>query len=141
MSGPSVVVDTNIFVSARNPGEAGHGDCRRLLDRIDAGKLRALVSTVTIAEIRAGLELAEVQAVWQALVSHFLTSPNYSVEPVDVTIAERAGELRQRTKLTLPDAIIVATGQLRGATSVVTQDRELGHRQSVVRTCGPAEVG
>jgi predicted nucleic acid-binding protein len=141
VSGSSVVVDTNIFVSARNPDEAGYGDCRRLLDRIDSGKPRALVSAITLAEIRSGLEPAEAQAVWQALASHFLTSPNYSVEPVDVAIAERAGELRQQTKLTLPDAIVVATGQLRGATAIVTQDRELGRRQTVVRTCSPSEVG
>lgn len=141
MSGPNVLVDTNIFVSARNPNERGCTACRRLLDRIDAGRVRALVSTVTVAEVRAGLEPAEAQAVWQAFVSHLLTSPNYSVEPVDVEIAERAGELRRRTKLTLPDALIVATGQLRSAAVIVTQDRQLGLRQSVVRTCGPVDVG
>ncbi len=140
MSGPSVIVDTNIFVSARNPNEASYDACRHLLDRIDAGRVRALVSTVTVAEIRAGLKPAEVRAVWQAFVSHLLTSPNYSVEAVDVEIAERAGELRQQTKLTLPDALIVATGQIREVTAVVTQDRQLGRLQSVVRTCGPSEV-
>jgi predicted nucleic acid-binding protein len=140
MSGPNVIVDTNIFVSARNPFEAGHGTCRRLLDRIDAGKISALVSTITLAEIRSGLGPAEARAVWQALLSHFLTSSNYSIEPVDAEIAERAGELRQQTRLTLPDALIVATGQLRGAVAVVTQDHELGRRQSVLPTRDPSAV-
>ena len=141
MSGPDVVVDTNIFVSARNPTEAGYDACRHLLDRIDAGRVRALVSTVTAAEIRAGLEPAEVRAVWQAFLSHLLTSPNYSVVAVDVKIAETAGELRQHTTLSLPDALIVATAYVREAAAVVTQDRPLGHLQSMVRVCGPSEVG
>jgi predicted nucleic acid-binding protein len=128
VSGSSVVVDTNVFVTARNPDEGEYVACRRLLDRVDSGRLRALISTVTVAEVRAGLGLPEAQEVWQAILSHFLTSPNYSVEPVDVAIAERASELRQRAKLTLPEAIIVATGLLRGATAVVPQDRQFGRR-------------
>lgn len=141
MSGPTVVVDTNIFLSARNPNEAGYDACRKLLNRIDAQRVRAVVSTVTVAEVRAGLEPAEARAVWQAFLSHLLTSPNYSVEAVDVEIAEEAGELRQTSKLTLPDALIVATGKVRKAAAVVTQDRQLGRLQSVIRTCGPSEVG
>ncbi len=140
MSGPTVVVDTNIFVSARNPDESGYDACRRLLDRVDSEAVHALVSTVTVAEIRAGLEPVEARAVWQPFLSHLLTSPNYSVEAVDVEIAEAAGELRQRTRLTLPDALIVATGKVRKAAAVVTQDRQLGRLQSVVRACGPSEV-
>ena len=140
MSGPTVIIDTNIFVTARNPSELGYDACRRLLDRVDSEAVRAMVSTVTVAEVRAGLEPVEARAVWQALLSHLLTSPNYSVEAVDVEIAEAAGELRQRTKLTLPDALIVATGKVREAAAVVTQDRQLGRLQSVVRTCGPSEV-
>lgn len=99
-----------------------------------------MVSTVTVAEVRAGLTPVEAPAVWHAFLSHLLTSPNYSVEAVDTEIAEAAGELRQQTKLTLPDAIVVATAQVRRATAVVTQDRQLGRLQSVIRTCGPSEV-
>ncbi len=77
---------------------------------------------------------------WHAFLSHLLTSPNYSVEAVDAEVAEAAGELQQATRLTLPDALIVATGTVRKATAVVTQDRQLGRLQAVLPTCGPAEV-
>jgi predicted nucleic acid-binding protein len=140
VSGPSAVVDTNIFVSAWNRREAGSDACRRLLDRIDEGSVRALVSTITIAEIRAGLRPAESRSVWQAFVSHLLTSPNYHVEPVDVTIAEMAGELRESSRITLPDALIVATGRSRDADCVVTLDRELARQQNLLRARRPEEV-
>jgi predicted nucleic acid-binding protein len=100
-----------------------------------------MVSTISLAEIRAGLRPAEAQNVWQAFVSHLLTSPHYEIEPVDVAIAETAGELRERTNLTLPDALIVATGQLRGAEFVVTQDRKLGRLQTALRARAPGELG
>ena len=141
MSGPSALVDTNVFVSARNRNETGHSACARWLDLIDEGKVRAMVSAVSLAEIRAGMSPAEARNVWQAFVSHLLTSPNYRVEPVDVEIAEAAGELRSRTKLTLPDALIVATGHLRGAEFVVTQDRELGRLQTTLAARTPDKLG
>ncbi len=141
MSGPNALIDTNIFVSARNRNEAGHSACRRLLDRIDEGRFQAMVSTISLAEIRAGFGPAEARSVWQAFVSHLLASPHYEVEPVDVAIAETAGELRERTGLTLPDALIVATGQLKGAEFAVTQDRQLGRLQTVLRVRAPEELG
>jgi len=141
VSGPSALIDTNIFVSARNRNEAGHAVCSRLLDLIDDGRIQAMVSTISIAEIRSGMSVAEARNVWQAFVSHLLTSPHYEVEPVDVEIAQAAGELRERTKLTLPDALIIATGQLRGAAYVVTQDRQLGRLQTALGTRAPEQLG
>ena len=139
MSGPSALLDTNIFVSARNPTEAGHSAPRRVLDGVDEGRFLAVVSTISIAEIRAAFGPAEARNVWQAFVSHLLTSRNYVVEPVETSIAEAAGELRERTKLTLPNVLIVATAKLRGAAFVVTQDRELGRLQSEVAVRSPQE--
>lgn len=120
--------------------EPHRGRLRRLLDRIDAGRAHGLVSIVTVAEVRAGLEPAEARAVWQVFLSHPLTSPNYSVEAVDGEIAEAAGALRRKTRLTLPGALIAATGKVRKATAVVARVRRLGHLGSMLRACGPSEV-
>jgi predicted nucleic acid-binding protein len=139
VSAPNELLDTNIFVSARNRGEAGHLACRRLPDRVDDGQLHAIVSTITIAEKREGPRPAEAQSVWQAFVSHILTSPNYAVEPVDRSIAEVGGELRERTKLELPDALIVATAKLKGAEYIVTQDAVLGPARSIVKVRSPTD--
>jgi predicted nucleic acid-binding protein len=61
--GSSALIDSNFFVSARNRHEVAHSACRRLLDRIDEGRLHALASTRSIAEIRAGLGPAEARTV------------------------------------------------------------------------------
>lgn len=140
MSGHRVLIDTNVFLSARNPDEEGHRESASLLDRVDAGELRALVSVVSIAEIRAGLQDHEVRTVWQAFTSHLVSSEDYSVIPVDISIAEFAGEIRRRTKLSLPDALIVATAKQSGADYIVTWDRELDRAQSVVKARAPKQV-
>jgi predicted nucleic acid-binding protein len=110
------------------------------LDAIDQGEFRAIVSAVTIAEIRAGLLPEEIPTVWRAMLTHLLTSPNYRVESVDVDIAGAAGELRASSHLALPDALIIATGQLRGALFLVTQDRELARLQKGLAVKSPEHV-
>jgi predicted nucleic acid-binding protein len=104
------------------------------------GTVQALVSTLTIAEIRAGLRPQGARNVWRAFVSHLLTSPNYRVEPVDVTIAEQAGQIRESSRISLPDAPILATGRSRDADCIITLDRELGRHQKSVRVCRPEEI-
>jgi predicted nucleic acid-binding protein len=140
MSGPIVIVDTNVFISARNRDERGYAPCREFLDRVDRGSFRAIVSTVTIAEIRAGIRASDSAPAWKDLLTHFLTSPSYRVEPLTVEIAAAAGELRATSSLALPDAVIVATGQLSGASCLVTQDRKVARRQTVLKVRDPNEL-
>jgi predicted nucleic acid-binding protein len=137
VSGTALVVDTNIFVSARNRGEPGFEACRAFLARLDRGEERGIVSTLTLAELRAGFAEHEVPTVWRPMMSHFLTSPNYRIEPVSPSIAERAGELRARYRLRLADAVVVATGLECRAACVVTQDREIRTKQSGLAVRGP----
>ncbi|MGA7861539.1 MAG: PIN domain-containing protein [Thermoplasmata archaeon] len=140
MSGSAVLVDTNVFVSARNRQERGCSACRELLDRIDNGELQAIVSTVTIAELRVGVRPQDVPTFWRAILTHLLTSANFRVEPVGVDIAEAAGELRATFRLTLPDALIVATGRLAGASCLVTQDTALATQQRVLPVRAPSDA-
>ena len=140
MSGRRGLVETNIFVSARNPAEAEHSSSRRALDLIDAGDLTGVVSMISIAEIRAGLSPTEARAIWQAFTSHLVSSKNYELAPVDLSVAELAGELREGTKLSLPDALVVATGKLRAVDFILSWDRDLAKRQAVVPVRSPKEL-
>ncbi|MGP8071740.1 MAG: type II toxin-antitoxin system VapC family toxin [Thermoplasmata archaeon] len=141
MSGQVVVVDTNVFISARNRRERAFAVCRHILDQVDSGSLRAIVSTVTIAELRAGLSPEEIPTTWRAMLTHLLTSPNYRVEPVDAEISEAAGEIRAEANVSLPDALILATGKLRGAAFLVTQDKDLAKQQIALAVKIPQDVG
>ncbi|MCI4324689.1 MAG: PIN domain-containing protein [Thermoplasmata archaeon] len=125
MSGARVLVDTNVFLAARAPHEPGHAASRRLLDAIDDGNLGALVSVITLAELRAGFTVARRAALWTPFLSHLKSSRSYSIEPVDEEIALAAGELRETTQLRLPDALILATANTRRAEFLATLDLEI----------------
>lgn len=140
MSGLDAIVDTNVFVSARNPSEPGYGASRKLLDRIDRGEFRTALSTVTIAELRAGFSPEEVRTVWKPMLRHFLTSPNYHVVPVGPEIAEEAGALRSTAKVTLPDCLIIATGHVLGIGFLVSHDKELARSQRLLSVKAPGEL-
>jgi len=93
VSGPRVVIDTNVFLAARSPREAGHEASHRLLDAMDDGRLEAVASVVTLAELRAGFPVAHLPAFWTPFLSHLRASPSYSIQPVDEAIAIAAGEV------------------------------------------------
>ena len=140
MNGLDAIIDTNVFVSARNPHERGYAAARRILERIDRGEFRAAISTVTISELRAGFRPEEVPTVWKPLLRHLLTSVNYRVESVGPEIAEKAGELRTSSRLTLPDCLIIATGHQLGVRVLLTQDKELARHQSLLDVRSPLEL-
>ncbi|HEV2317806.1 MAG TPA: PIN domain-containing protein [Thermoplasmata archaeon] len=135
-----MLVDTNVFLAARTRQESGHAASRRFLDAVDDGRFEALVSVLTLAELRAGFTTAQIPALWTPFLSHLRASRSYSVEPVDESISLLGGELRGSTGLTLPDALILATAQLRGAELVATQDLELLRAKGPVVSKRPDDI-
>ncbi|MCI4347245.1 MAG: PIN domain-containing protein [Thermoplasmata archaeon] len=135
-----VVVETNVFLAARDPGEPGHAAALALLGAADEGRILALVSVVTLAELRAGFTAAQLPALWTPFLSHLRASGNFSIEPVDEGIALTAGELRSSAGVSLPDALILATCRERGADCVATNDRQLLRAHSPVAARTPFEI-
>jgi predicted nucleic acid-binding protein len=77
---------------------------------------------VTVAEslvrpLRAESELAT--QIVEAFLRHFA---NLRVEPVTYDIAREAARIRAATALRAPDAMILATAVVAGATSIVSND-------------------
>jgi predicted nucleic acid-binding protein len=140
VSAVKVVIDTNVFLAARDASEPGHSAARRLLDAVDGDRIRGLVSVISLAEIRAGFTVAQVPALWTPFLSHLRASPAYSIEPVDEGIALVAGEIRSASGLTLPDAMILGTAVRREADCVATDDRELLRAKTGVVTKRPSDI-
>jgi predicted nucleic acid-binding protein len=140
VSAGKVVIDTNVFLAARDSGELGHSASRRLLDAVDGDRIHGLVSVVTLAELRAGFTLAQVPALWTPFLSHLRATPAYTIAPVDEAIALLAGEFRNAHRITLPDALILATAVRREADWVATEDRELLRTKTVVVTKRPSDI-
>lgn len=93
-----------------------------LLTRLGEGELIGLVSTVTVTELLAKpFSLSDPRKATDA--EHFLeTLPNCAIHPVTYETARTAAQLRARSGLRTPDALIAATALGGGATHLVTND-------------------
>jgi len=120
----TVVLDTNIFLDVKNREESFFLSSKQILDAVDEGKIQAIVSVVSMAELCAGYYSAGDERGKQELLAHLLSTKSYSIVELDVKLSDSAGRIRAETGLRLPDAIIVASGIDRGATYIVTHDEE-----------------
>ena len=135
-----VSIDTNVFVSVKNREEPYHGPSRTVLDMVDEGALEGVVSTVVVAEICSGYHIAGELKEKDEFLTHILTSPNYVVAEVSVSIADEAGRIRAETGLKLPDALIVASGLKMKADYLITYDESLRGADSYIEAITAGEL-
>jgi len=122
--GITAVLDTNIFLNVKNREEPYYEASKQVLDAVDNGKIHAIVSIISIAELCAGYYSVGDERGKQELLMHLMSSKGYSIMELNLKLAAAAGRIRAETGLRLPDAIIVASGLEKGATCIVTHDEE-----------------
>lgn len=96
-----------------------------VLDAVDAGRLGAVSSTLTLAEIlvqpyRRGR--ADLVARYRAILTG---SPNLRLLGLDEAVAVEAARIRATADLRLPDAVHLATAVVAGADTFVTNHAQL----------------
>lgn len=98
---------------------------RPVLEEVDRGVLVGFSSYLTLLEVlvkpiqEGRLDLAEQYR------TTLTESPNFFLFPIEEEVARRGAEVRARFNLKTPDAIQVATAELRGAECFVTNDHQL----------------
>ncbi len=134
----TVALDTSLFLSVANR-ERGWESCRRVLERIEEGGLQAVLSTVVLAELSVGYFRTGRLQEKTALFARITAPPGYRVVPVTAAIADRGGEIRAKTGLALPDALILATALEAGAGVLLTDDREFKNAGRTLRVVSPRD--
>ncbi len=125
MSGPTVVLDTGIFVGAKNPHEAEDADCARLLDLPHDRRFRPVLSAITVAEVCTGDRLEHDERGRQVFLDYVRTADVFVLQRVDLGVADAAARVREEFGLHLPDALVVGTGIVSDAEFVLTYDSAL----------------
>lgn len=121
--GACVLIDTNPIVYVLEGNDLGI-PFEPLFADIEQGRIRAIVTPMTIAEVVAGPlkhgkeELAERYR--RALVA----ARGWSLRVIDDEIAMLAARIRVRQGLKLPDALQLAVAIHEGCYAVVTHDRD-----------------
>jgi predicted nucleic acid-binding protein len=107
---------------------------QEVLAGVQAGRQRAITSTVTVMELTVRPWQAGRPAVareYEALLVHF---PHLTLADVTRDVARRAAQLRARHRIRPADALHVATALVHGATAFVTNDRRLMQLSSELDT-------
>ena len=124
-NGASIVVDSNplLYLFEGSPLLAPF---EPLLAAIDAGRIEAVTTPVTLAEVVTG-PLRSGQEPLARQYQHLLTrTPGWRLREIDAEIAVLAVRLRIRHRLKLPDAIQLAAAIQEDCHALLTHDRNFG---------------
>ena len=121
--GATVLIDTNpiIYVLEGNPLGVMF---RPLFEHVDAGRIQALVTPITVAEVVSGPLSAGKEALAERYRRVITQNAGWHVRDIDADIAVLAARLRLRHALKLPDAIQLAVAVHEGCYALVTHDRD-----------------
>jgi len=137
--GATVLIDTNpiIYILEGNPLGAPF---RALFEAVDNGRIRALVTPITVAEVVSGPLKARKEALAERYRRTLTQSPGWSTRDIDADVAVLAARLRLRHRLKLPDAIQLAVALEEGCYAVVTHDRDFSSVKDVLILGTPARA-
>jgi predicted nucleic acid-binding protein len=134
------LIDTNIIVNAKNANEPHSASSLQLLDAIEDGFTHGVISIISIAELSVGYYSQEDMKGKEELLSHLISNKNFEIVELDLRIAEEAAKIRAHTGLGLPDAILIATGLVKGAQYFITNDKELKRANRYLKITSPKEM-
>lgn len=112
-----------IYFVEKNPDFARKA--QEIFDRLDDGKLMAVVSPITLAECLVLPYKQESQDVAQVFTDLLVNSESVLFHPIDEITADKAADLRARYNLTLTDALQLAVAIQAECDAFLTNDIDL----------------
>jgi len=116
-------LDTGVFIAASEEKDPRR-ECAAWLTRaVEQGRFRCTISVINVAEIIAG-GFARSLNEGLARKGHLETLANLTIVPLFLDLAASAAHVRSKTKLPLPDSIVLATAIEGGCDAIVHTDRD-----------------
>lgn len=122
--GATVLIDTNPLVYWFEGNDLA-APFESIFVDVQAGRIDALVTPVTVAEVVTGPLRAGKDALAERYRQAITAGRGFGVRDTSADIAMLAARLRLRHGLKLPDAIQVATAVDAGCFALVSRDRDL----------------
>ncbi len=129
--GATVLVDTGplIYVLEGSPLAAPFAPIFR---DIDAGRIQAVITPITLAEVASGPLRAGKEALAERYRQALTASLGWTMREIDADVAMLAARLRVRHGLKLPDAMQLAAALREGCHALVTHDRDFGDVEDIL---------
>lgn len=131
---PLLAVDSMLFVYHFEGHELFGEPAGRILAAAEQGRCRLVASVVALLEVLVVPKRLGRTDLADRYREFFHSFPNLTVVAVDAEIAERAAALRAEHSLRTPDALHLATAEMSGAGTFVTEDRRLARVTAVAVT-------
>lgn len=121
--GAAVLLDTNPIIYTLE-GSSLAKRFRTLFAAIDEGRLQAIITPITLAEVVTGPLKVGKEALAERYRRALTDNPGWTLRAIDADLAMLAARLRLRYKLKLPDALQLAAAVSEGCHALVTHDRD-----------------
>ena len=125
LQGSSLYLDSNVFVYWLEDYPEYTALLEPIFERIEAHRLRAFTSTLTLAEVLVKPHKDRRTELAEQFRGYLCESPVLELCEVSVEILVRAAIIRSASALKLPDAIHVATADMMKCDAFVTNDQRL----------------
>lgn len=123
--GASVLMDTNPLIYHLEGNPLG-SLFASVFAAIDQGRISAVVTPITLAEVVAGPLKAGKEALAERYKQLLTTNRGWNLALIDAEVAMLAARLRIKHHLTLPDAIQLAAAIESGCHALISHDRDFG---------------
>ncbi len=134
-NGATVLVDTNPIIYVMEDGPFAERFAPLFAD-IDAGRIHALITPITLAEVVTGPLKAKQEVLAERYRQALTRGGAWTLRDIDADIAVLAARLRLRYRLKLPDAMQLAVAVHEGCQALVTHDRDFDDVTEVPIFCG-----
>ncbi|MHA1146898.1 MAG: type II toxin-antitoxin system VapC family toxin [Promethearchaeota archaeon] len=115
-------LDTNIFLNVKNKEKEFYEYSNQILNAVDNHELEAVISIITIAELSVGYYKSNELGEKDEFISGLYSNQQYNIINLDLKVADKSAEIRNKTRLKLPDAMITASAVLEQCTCLITND-------------------
>ncbi|MBA3698272.1 MAG: type II toxin-antitoxin system VapC family toxin [Planctomycetes bacterium] len=121
--GASVLIDTNplIYHLEGNPLAERFAP---IFAAVDRGRIRAMVTPITVAEVVTGPLKAGKEALAQRYLQLLTANRGWTLFPIDADLALLSARLRLKYRLKLPDALQLGAALQSGCYAIVSHDRD-----------------
>lgn len=125
LDGERLTLDASCLISYLDGGEATSTASRWAVDGlIGTGRCDGIVSAVTVAEVLIRPVLRS-QAAVRTVTSLLDALEGLQVRSADFLVAAEGARIRAVTRISLPDAIVIATAVLTSSHVLVTNDQHM----------------
>jgi len=134
-----ITIDTNIFINVKEVEEPFFKYSSKILDAIEVGELKGVISIITIAELCVGYYNINKLKEKDEYLSSIYSQDNYTIVNLDRVLADQSAKIRSETNLRLPDSIIVATSLKEKAFPLISNDEKFDRAEKFIKTCTSEE--